>query len=88
MIGLFVLVVAVVGITRMAKTRGASPWLYGLAVVFGWLAIGTLLTVFLAALGFNRPSGGLTPGASLFAAAVAWGYVGAVAAYVRFRVGQ
>ncbi|HEU5256837.1 MAG TPA: hypothetical protein VFU28_12650 [Vicinamibacterales bacterium] len=36
--GLFILVVAVVGIVRMARTRGASPWLFGGVAVLGWLA--------------------------------------------------
>lgn len=36
MIELFALVIALTGIVRMARTRGASPWVYGLTAGIGW----------------------------------------------------
>ena len=36
MIGLFVLALSVTGIARMARTRGASAWLYGVLAGVGF----------------------------------------------------
>ncbi len=53
MLGLFVLVLSLVGIVRMARTRGASPWLYGLLAGVGWLVVGNFVSGLLAGLGFQ-----------------------------------
>jgi hypothetical protein len=86
MIGLFVLVLSLTGIVRMARTRGGSPWLYGLMAGVGWLVIGVLTGAILAGSGFQSGSGRL--GTALVATVVPWAYVGLVALYVRFRVGN
>jgi len=85
--GLFVLVLSLVGIARMARTRGGSPWLFGLLAGVGWFVLGILAANALALLGFGSPAGGLTLGATLVATLVPWLWIGAVALYVRFRVG-
>jgi TM2 domain-containing membrane protein YozV len=86
MIGLFVLVLSITGIVRMARTRGGSPWLYGLIAAIGWLALGVLTGAILGGIGFQSGVGRL--GTTLVATMVPWAYVGLVALYVRFRVGK
>jgi hypothetical protein len=86
--GLFVLVLALVGIVRMARTRGASSWLYGLLAGVGWFVLGILVANLLALLGFVAPAGNLTFGATLVATVIPWLWVGLVGLYVRFGVGR
>lgn len=85
MIGLFVLALALTGIVRLARTRGGSPWLYGLVAGIGWLVLGILTSGILSSLGFQTGIGPLV--ATLVATIVPWAFVGCVALYVRFRVG-
>ena len=70
------LVVAVTGITALARGRGASPVVMGTAAVAGWVLIeygGQFL---------------LPRGTSAYALILpAWAWVGLVALYVRFIVG-
>jgi hypothetical protein len=53
MLGLFVLALSVTGIARMAKTRGASSWRYGLLAGVGWFVVGVLTAALLPSLGFG-----------------------------------
>jgi hypothetical protein len=85
MIGLFVLVLSLTGIARMARTRGGSPWLYGLVAGIGWFVLGILTSGILGGIGFQTGIGRLV--ATLVATIVPWAFVGFVALYVRFRVG-
>lgn len=86
--GLFVLVLSLVGIVRMARTRGGSSWLFGLLAGVGWFVLGILVANVLALLGFVSPAGNLTFGATLVATVVPWLWIGLVALYVRFGVGR
>jgi hypothetical protein len=88
MLGLFVLALSVTGIARMAKTRGASSWRYGLLAGVGWFVVGVLTAVLLPSLGFGSSTGELTNGGTFIATVVPWAYVGLVALYVRFRIGR
>jgi hypothetical protein len=71
------LVLALGGIAGFARGRGASPVLTVLAALLGFLAIS-----------FLGGSGASTPDAQLAVRLGAWGWVGAVALFVRFVVGS
>jgi|SRR4029079_18587466 len=88
MIGLFVLALSVTGIARMARTRGASAWLYGVLAGVGWLVVGVLTAALLPGLGFGSSTGALTNGGTFIATVVPWAYVGLLALYVRFGIGR
>ncbi len=88
MIGLFLLALSVTGIARMAKTRGASSWRYGLLAGVGWFVIGVLAAALLPGLGFGSDTGELTNGGTFIATVVPWAFMGLVALYVRFRIGR
>jgi hypothetical protein len=87
-LGLFVLALSVTGIARMANTRGASSWRYGLLAGMGWLFVGVFTAALLPGLGFGSSTGELTNGGTFIATIVPWAYVGLVALYVRFRIGR
>jgi hypothetical protein len=91
MIELFALVLVLTGIVRMARTRGASPWLYGLTAGIGWFVVGVFVTVVvggvLVALGYE--GNGITGFTMRLSASVSqWLWVGLVALHVRYRVGR
>jgi hypothetical protein len=88
MIGLFLLFLAVTGIARMARTRGASSWPYGVIAGVGWFVIGVLAAVLLPALGFESRTGELSNGGTFIATILPWAFIGLVALYVRFRIGR
>jgi hypothetical protein len=67
MLGLFVLALSVTGIARMAKTRGASSWRYGLLAGVGWFVVGVLTAAPLPSLGFGSSTGELTNGGTFIA---------------------
>ena len=92
MIGLFVLILALVGIVRMARTRGASPWLYGLVAGLGWLVMsfvaGAVVAAVFIVFGYEPEDGRVLFGVQLAGGVAAWLWVGGVALYVRYRVGR
>jgi len=94
MIEVFGLVLLVAGIVRMARTRGASPWVYGLLAAGGWIAVRLLLPRVPAVLGLRYGTDGDgADGLMLFAvmlttAVLSWLWAGGVALYVRFGVGR
>jgi hypothetical protein len=70
MLGLFVLALSVTGVARMARTRGASSWRYGLLAGTGWLVVGVLTAALLPGLGFTSSTGDLTNGGTFIATVV------------------
>jgi hypothetical protein len=81
-----------VGIVRMARTRGASPWLYGLAAGLGWLFMsfiaGLVVAAVFIALGYEPEDGRVLFGVQLGGGVGAWLWVGLVAVCVRYGVGR
>jgi hypothetical protein len=97
----FVLVLALTAIVRMARTRGASPWLYGLTAGAGGLvvAVATAAVVHVALFGPSWPPEAEVIvfddgdpvsdfGVRLAASVSLWLWMGLVALYVRYRVGR
>jgi hypothetical protein len=96
----FVLVLALTAIARMARTRGASPWLYGLAAGAGGFVAAVVVAIVVHAV----LSGPLYPpddgvivfddegvfgfGPRIAGSATLWLWIGLVALYVRYRVGR
>ena len=85
---LFVLVLALVGVARVARTRGASPWLYGIVAIVGFFVVGALVAAALASLGYVSSTGGLTLWATLATSVAQWSWIGLVLLYVRFGIGR
>src|SRR5262245_26688751 len=76
MIEIICLVIAVTGITALARGRGASPIVMGTAAVAGWVLIEYVGVFFLPR--------STSPFVLVFPA---WAWIGLVAGYVRFAVG-
>jgi hypothetical protein len=84
MIEIFILVLAVRWIAKIARTRDASPWLFGTLAVLGFLAFPFVLAAALRWLLFEdtaRPSAG-TIAAEFLVRVSGWLWVGLVALYV------
>jgi len=84
---LFLVVIAVGGILRIAKTRGATPWVWGLVAGGGYVALSLAAAVLQAAIE-DSPAGGGRAAAMALAFVVPWIPVALVALYVRFIVGR
>jgi hypothetical protein len=85
MLGLFILVLAVTGIVRMARSRGASPVLFGIVAVVGFLIVRGIAAAVLQQRQF--PTGGPLLAALIVGNLAPWGWLLAVAWFVRFRIG-
>jgi hypothetical protein len=90
---IFILIVAVVGIARMARTRGASPWLFGTIGVVAFFAAPIVFGfVFGLMLGVLSSEGSYTGGIRLalvfLANITSFLGLGAVALWVRFIPGR
>jgi hypothetical protein len=89
MLQIFILIVAVVGIARMARTRGASPWLFGTLGVVAFFAapigFGLMLGLFWPA---GSYTGGIRLALVILANIMPFLGLGAVALWVRFIPGR
>lgn len=84
MIGILILVLAVGWIARIARTRYASPWVFGSLAVIGFFAMPYVAATVLRRLFFQQPaepSAG-TIAAEFLVAVSRWLWVGAIALYV------
>ena len=87
MIGIIILISVVATIARMAKTRGASPWLFGLLAVIGWIAPFALGPALARSLVQGYGGGVLMP-VELGIDFAPWVWLALVALYVRFVPGR
>jgi hypothetical protein len=87
MLGLFVLALALGAIVRIAKVRGATPWVWALVAGGGYLVLGVVAQAGLAAAEALPPSG-LRATAFVAALVAPWIPVALVLLYVRFAVGR
>ena len=85
--GVFILVVAVVGIVRMARARGASPWLFGGVAVFVWLAASAVSGQLLRA-ATVQAAPGIRMAMEASAYLAPWVALAFVVLYVRFVPGR
>jgi hypothetical protein len=86
-IGIIIFLIFAVGwIARMARIRGASPWLFGGLALAGWLTpffLGNTLAQQL-----RGSSGGTLMAAEILFYFAPWALLGVVALYVRFIPGR
>jgi hypothetical protein len=83
-IEIFILVLAVGWIARIARTRDTSPWVFGSLAVLGFFVFPFLLAALLRTLFFDqlRLPSAATIAAQVFIAMSRWLWVGAIALYV------
>jgi len=83
-IEIFILVLAVGWIARIARTRDTSPWLYGSLAVLGFLVFPLVVAAPLTLLVFEQPGGtsGGRIAARILISVSGWLWVGGIALYV------
>ena len=87
MMQIFVLVLAIGWIARIARTRDVSPWLFGSVTVLGFLVIPVVVAALVAALFIGQRGATSVRGVNGLAAGLLiegarWLWVGAIALYV------
>src|SRR3712207_6354294 len=79
MLEIFALVLSVSGIAALARGRGGTPWIWGVAAVAGYVATLFGTAVILALFSVRE---------SVVPMVAAWMWIGAVALFLRFGMGS